>query len=57
MEDTCGRECGRNMFWEWIGARGCHGALKGNGTDIVLQPLEENEEEQLDLLTDEDTTE
>ena len=45
------------MFWEWIGARGCHGALKGNGTDIVLQPLEENEEEQLDLLTDEDTTE
>ena len=37
VEDTYGREFGEKRFWEFIGARGCNGGLKGDGMDIVLQ--------------------
>ena len=31
------KELGGKGFWEWVGARGCDGSLRGDGTDIVLQ--------------------
>ena len=36
VEDSCGRELSEKRFSEWIGARGCDGSLKDDGTYIVL---------------------
>ena len=57
VEDSFRRECGGKRCWDQIGARGCDGSLKGDGTDIGLQFLEEKDEELLYLLADEDATE
>ena len=57
VDDLFGRECDGKRVWEWIGARGCDGSLKGDETDILLQSLEKKDEELLDLLVDEYATE